>query len=100
MLIYHLVKSEEWERFDISDEYETESLGREGFIHCSFKHQLEGVLRRYFANESKIVILHINPFLLEAEVILEPAPDGEFYPHVYGRINRSAIVKIEERKLV
>lgn len=100
MLIYHVVKSEEWKKFDGIDEYETESLSREGFIHCSFKYQLDDVLRRYFADEEKVMILHISPFLLKAEVIVEPAPNGEFYPHVYGKINRSAIVKIEERNLV
>lgn len=99
MLIYHVVKEHEWKLCEVGEDYEAESLHTEGFIHCSFQYQLEDVLRRYFANEQEVIILHINPFLLRSEIIVEPATNGEFYPHVYGRINRSAIIKVEERTI-
>lgn len=100
MLIYHVVKADEWEKKKKLEEYETESLDREGFIHCSFKYQLEDVIRRYISREKKkVIILHVNPFLLTSEIRIEPAINGEFYPHVYGKINRSAVVMIEERNL-
>jgi uncharacterized protein (DUF952 family) len=99
MLIYHVVKESEWKLCEEGEDYEAESLYTEGFIHCSFQYQLEDVLRKYFADEQKVIILHINPFLLRSEIIVEPATNGEFYPHVHGRINRSAIIKVEERTI-
>ncbi|MCS6873553.1 MAG: DUF952 domain-containing protein [Pyrinomonadaceae bacterium] len=99
MLIYHIVKTDEWKEKQGFDQYETESLHREGFIHCSFKYQIEDVLRKYFAREEKVIILHVNPHLLNAEVRVEPTAEGEFYPHVYGKINFSAVVMVEERNL-
>jgi uncharacterized protein (DUF952 family) len=99
MLIYHIVTPEIWDKFKDETEYEAESLTTEGFIHCSYRNQLDGVLERYYKNESRVVILHINPHLLKADLIAEPSTGGEVYPHVYGKINKPAIVETEEKFL-
>lgn len=100
MLIYHIVLPEIWEKFKDEYEYEAESLTSEGFIHCSYKNQLDDVLRRYYRDADKVLILNINPHLLKSELIAEPSTNGEIYPHIYGKINKSAIVEIEERFLM
>jgi uncharacterized protein (DUF952 family) len=100
MLIYHIVLPEVWEKFTDEYEYEAESLTTEGFIHCSYKNQLDDVLQRYYANADKVLILSINPSLLKSDLIAEPSTNREIYPHIYGKINKSAIVDIEERKIV
>ena len=97
MIIYHIVTPEVWEKFKDENEYEAESLAAENFIHCSYRHQLDGVLERYYKNQRKILILHINPHLLAAKLIAEPSTNGEIYPHIYGKINKTAIVEAEER---
>ena len=97
MIIYHIVTPEIWEKFKDKNEYETESLKAENFIHCSYRNQLDDVLDRYYENERKVLILHINPHLLSAKLIAERSTNGEIYPHIYGAINRSAIVGVEER---
>ena len=98
MLIYHIVLPEAWERFKNEMTYEAESLHSEGFIHCSYRNQLPEVLERYYKNVERVLILHINPHLLAAELVAEASTNREIYPHVYGKINRRAIVEIEERK--
>ena len=100
MIIYHIVTPEVWEKFKDENEYEAESLATEGFIHCSYQNQLDDVLRRYYANADKVLILTINPSLLKSDLIAEPSTNREIYPHIYGKINKSAIVDIEERKIV
>ena len=99
MLIYHIVTPEVWEKFKDETEYEAESLQSEGFIHCSYRSQLEGVLERYYKNRSKVLILHVNPHLLTANLIADPSTGGEVYPHIYGKINKPAIVETEEKFL-
>lgn len=99
MLIYHIVTPEVWEKYKNEYEYEAESLRTENFIHCSYRHQLEAVVERYYKNQTKILILHINPHLLESKLIAERSTGGEVYPHIYGKINRSAIVDVEEKFL-
>jgi uncharacterized protein (DUF952 family) len=99
MLIYHIVTPEIWEKSKDEFEYEAESLRTEGFIHCSYRNQLDEVLERYYKGAEKVLILHINTHFLTAKLVSEPSTGGEFYPHVYGAINRTAIVDVEERFL-
>lgn len=93
--IYHITTSIWWNKFSSSDVYESETLKEEGFIHCSTREQVSGVLERYYANQKGLRLLHINPTLLQAELKYEIATFGESFPHVYGGINKNAIVKVE-----
>jgi uncharacterized protein (DUF952 family) len=99
MLIYHFVLPETWENFKDKDFYEAESLQTEGFIHCSFAHQISAVLERYYADKKHVLILTIDTAELTSKVIEEPSTNNEIYPHIYGGINRGAIVDIEQRNL-
>ena len=98
-MIYHIVLHETWAKFKDKAFYEAESLQTENFIHCSFAEQIEAVLERYYKGADTVLILHIEPKLLTAQLIEEPSTGGEIFPHVYGKINREAIVEIGERKL-
>lgn len=92
MLIYHIVLPEVWAKFDI-DLYTHPSLAAEGFIHCSFESQLDGVIGRYYADEPEVVVLEIESDRLMSRMIKEPSTNCEIYPHIYGPINRDAIVR-------
>lgn len=96
MLIYHIVLPEKWADFD-NDLYEAASLGTEGFIHCSFAQQLDAVIDRYYADAGRIVVLTIDTDRLMSRMIKEPSTNSEIYPHIYGPINRDAIVSVEDR---
>jgi len=99
MIIYHIVTPEIWEKFKDETEYEAESLETENFIHCSYRHQLDDVLQRYYQDQAKVLILHINAHFLTAKLIAEFSTNREVYPHIYGKINKTAIVEVEERNL-
>jgi uncharacterized protein (DUF952 family) len=99
MLIYHVVLPEYWEERKNNSLFEAESLGPEGFIHCSYADQLDGVIERYYAEAGKIVILSIDADKLTSTLVSEPSTDGEPYPHIYGPINTDAIVGVEERTI-
>lgn len=98
MKIYHIVLPEAWTAFD-GEFYVHASLGAEGFIHCSFDHQLDGVIERYYSGVDRVIVLEIDNEKLTSELIKEPSTGGEIYPHLYGPINRDAIVGTEERIL-
>ncbi len=98
MLIYHIVLPDVWAAFD-TGLYRAKSLETEGFIHCSFADQLDGVIKRYYKGEDRIVILEIDPERLMSRMIKEPSTNNDIYPHIYGPINRDAIVRVEERKI-
>lgn len=98
MIVYHIVLPDDWAAFD-TDLYRAKSLETEGFIHCSFAEQLDGVIERYYAGVDEIVILEIETDALMSRLVKEPSTNDEIYPHIYGPINRAAIVSETKRKL-
>jgi uncharacterized protein (DUF952 family) len=96
MFIYHIVLPEVWADFE-ADLYKAPSLETEGFIHCSFAEQLDAVIERYYDGKGSLVILEIDPERLMSRMIKEPSTNNEIYPHIYGPINRDAIVSVHER---
>jgi uncharacterized protein (DUF952 family) len=97
MFIYHIVLPSVWERFKSRPSYQPESLATEGFIHCSYPSQLEAVLKRYYSNVEKVLILKIDTDKLLSKLVKEPSTNDEMYPHIYGRLNLSAVVEVQER---
>jgi uncharacterized protein (DUF952 family) len=97
MFIYHIVLPDVWERFKTRPSYQPESLTTEGFIHCSYASQLETVLKRYYSNVEKVLILKIDTDKLLSKLVKEPSTNDEIYPHIYGRLNISAVVDVQER---
>jgi uncharacterized protein (DUF952 family) len=95
-LIYHITSSAWWNEQSSTDFYATETLDKEGFIHCSTSEQVKGTLDRYYANQNGLLLLHIDPTLLKAELKFEKSTNDELFPHVFGEINKDAIVKVEE----
>jgi len=98
MLIYHIVLPDVWAAFD-TELYIHPSLAAEGFIHCSFEHQLDAVIERYYGGEDEVVVLEIESDRLMSRMIKEPSTNSEIYPHIYGPINRDAIITFSKRHL-
>lgn len=96
MLVYHLVLPEKWAAFD-NDLYEADSLHSEGFIHCSFESQLDSVIERYYSDQERVIVIEIDTDLLMSRTINETSTGREIYPHIYGPINRKAILRSFER---
>ncbi|MEO6334395.1 MAG: DUF952 domain-containing protein [Pyrinomonadaceae bacterium] len=97
MFIYHIVLPAVWEQSKTRASYQPESLATEGFIHCSYPSQLEGVLKRYYSGADKVLILKIDTDKLLSKLVKEASTNDEIYPHIYGRLNHTAIVEVRER---
>ena len=94
--IYHITTNEWWAKFEGSDYYESPTLHEEKFIHLSTAEQVSGVLERYYAGQTDLLKLHIDTEKLSAELKYEQATNNEFFPHLFGRLNKSAILQVEE----
>jgi uncharacterized protein (DUF952 family) len=89
--IVHLAIEAEWASADAS--YTPVGFERDGFVHCSAPHQVAHVADRRFAGRTDLVLLTIEPPLLDAPVVWEDLEgEGEDFPHVYGPIPRSAVI--------
>lgn len=96
--LLHLALPDDWAAARDVGEYRVSTRGRtladEGFVHCSYPHQLEGVANRFYADVPEVVVLRLGPERLGADVREEPAFEGgeERFPHVYGPIPVGAVV--------
>ena len=96
--IFHIATAADWRRTLESGTYTTSTVGRtlaeEGFIHASRRDQVQGVFDRYYRGlDEHLVLLAIDTARLDSEVRVEAVGD-DTYPHVYGPINRTAVVDI------
>ena len=91
--ILHVTTPEAWRRGAETPYYEAESLASEGFVHNCRPAQLRGVLGRHFAGHRALVLLVVDPARLTSEV-REEESHGETFPHVYGPIDREAVVSV------
>ena len=94
-LIYHITTVDWWNRFSNENQYRSPTLSEDGFIHCSKQEQVDGVLKRYYTNDKDLLLLHIDSSQLTALLKFELATNKELFPHVYGAINKSAIIRVE-----
>jgi uncharacterized protein (DUF952 family) len=93
-LIYHITQEDEWRNAQRLGWYETPSLVDEGFIHCSYKHQVTVTAGRYYQGIEGLVLLEIDPDKLDSRCVAERSTDNALFPHVYGRINLNAVLRV------
>lgn len=91
-MIYHVITSAAWESQRLVKSLEVPSLKTEGFIHCCTHQQVAGVLERYFKGQTNLLLLEIDEAKLESELRFEKSTNDELFPHVYGPINKTAIL--------
>jgi uncharacterized protein (DUF952 family) len=96
-LIYHIATKQEWLQNLQLPAIRHKSLESEGFIHCCFDEQIDFIIDTYFKKEKEVFIIGIKRSQLDYEVKEEMSSNGQFFPHIYGPINRSAIDNWEIR---
>jgi uncharacterized protein (DUF952 family) len=109
--IFHLTPATYYQHQPQDQPYHPAAFAQEGFIHCTAGvEKLIQVANYYFANlTDDLLVLEIDPAQLTAPLIFEPpilAPSGPadrkreyaaepevLFPHVYGPLNRQAIIR-------
>ncbi len=95
-LIYHLVPVDDYQSQPANRPYRAAELEREGFIHCTRgDEQLVVVANRYYRDDLRpVLVLVIDEEAVTSPVKDERAADGVKYPHIYGPLNRDAIISV------
>ncbi|MCI0890049.1 MAG: DUF952 domain-containing protein [Chloroflexi bacterium] len=91
-LTYHLVAEPVYQDWDGSQDYTPEDYEQDGFIHCTdgIANVLATANRYYKDDKRHWLVLVIDKDLVRAEVKYED--EEKIYPHIYGTLNRDAIV--------
>jgi uncharacterized protein (DUF952 family) len=89
---FHLVPREVWDAADPGAPYAADSLASEGFIHCTDgRAALLATADRHFAGDPRAyVVLTVDLARVASPWRIDDA--AGIYPHVYGPIDRSAII--------
>ena len=70
---------------------------RDGYIHLSSQAQVKGTLERHFEGQRDLVLLSVDVERLAAGTLRwEASRDGQLFPHVYGPLPASAVVRVFE----
>ncbi|RYE80415.1 MAG: DUF952 domain-containing protein [Myxococcales bacterium] len=96
MKIFHIATAADWAAATRAGEYRISTRGRtlddEGFIHAAYREQVGDVYDEFYADVTEpLVLLHIEPSRLTSELREDRVGDRVF-PHVYGPLNRQAVV--------
>ena len=102
MEILHVAHREDWEAALASGSYRVSTRGASlddvGFIHASYRDQLQAVAEFVYAgDEAALCVLVLDPDRIQAvgtRVVDEDGGDGELYPHVYGPIEPGFVTAV------
>ena len=91
-LTFHLVLKEYFDALDPDADYTPRDFARDGFIHCTDgADEMARTANRYYqSNAEPHYYLYIDKARVRAPIRYDDA--NRLYPHIYGALNRNAIV--------
>src|SRR3990172_7165718 len=91
-LTYHLVPQKYFDALDAREDYVPADFAREGFIHCTDgADEMARTANRYYKSETEpFYYLYVDKARVRAPMRYDDP--GHLYPHIYGALNRAAIV--------
>lgn len=91
-MIYRIAEHAEWQNAMDAGYFASADLTREGFIHCSEKHQILSTAAKYYTGKKNLKLLEIDEAKITAHIKRESSnARGEMFPHVYTRVPLTAI---------
>jgi uncharacterized protein (DUF952 family) len=72
---------------------------RDGFIHFSTAAQVAETAAKHFAGEGDLVLVAVDVGALDDRLKWEISRGGALFPHLYGELALSAVVRVEPVRL-
>ena len=95
-LIYHICRRDEWEGALEKGCYAGSSQDLEdGFIHFSTAKQVRDSAAKHRAGQTGLVLLTVDPNAVEDILRWEQSRSGMLFPHVYGILDVSAVLRTD-----
>ena len=94
-LIYKILSVADWEAAKQAGRFEGSADDRrDGFIHFSDGETVIGTARKYFAGQSGLMLLAVDPARL-ADLRWEQSRDDALFPHLYGPLDLDTVTQAE-----
>lgn len=92
--IYHVCRAGEWEAAQAAGVYGGSSQDQaDGFIHFSDAGQVVESVAKHRAGQDGLTILEVDAPTLGAALKWEPSRGGQLFPHLYGPLPVSAVLR-------
>ena len=93
-ITFHLVPQSYFDSLDPRVDYTPREFAREGFIHCTDgAAEMARIANRYYqSNPEPHYYLYIDKSRVRAPIRFDD--NARIYPHIYGALNRDAIVAV------
>ena len=99
--LFHLALASDWHQARKKGCYRVSTRGlmleQVGFIHCSWRDQVEPTYSRFYADADEVLLLEIDPALVNAPLRADAIPTGELFPHLYGPLPLHAVREVSQR---
>ena len=95
-IIFHMCRSAEWEQALAAGAYNGSSqVAAAGFIHFSTGSQVEESAAKHRAGQDGLVLLTVDGAALGDALKWEPSRGGQLFPHLYGPLPPSAVLRAD-----
>ena len=95
MDLLHITSAESWAEAQRFGLHAPEMLTQDGFLHLCTAAQLDYVLGRHFAGRTGLVLLYLDPALLDDLRWEVSEPGRDAFPHLYGPLPVAAVLRAE-----
>ena len=97
-LLVHLCGADEWSGACTRGGIRPDVSGNAQYIHLSTPEQVHLPANRLYRGRDDLVLLHIDPMLLDSPVRWEPGvatdPESMLFPHLYGPLPVRAVIRV------
>ncbi len=91
-LIYKIVPAKLWRQAEKNGAFAGAPPDcDDGFIHFSTGAQVRATAAKYFAGQSDLLLVGVDPGKLGEALRFEPSRDGAFFPHLYAPLATTAV---------
>ncbi len=94
--IYKICTAAEWHEAEHAGVYRGSAADlRDGFIHFSSAEQVAETAARHFAGQRDLVLVSVDAQALGANLKWEASRGGALFPHLYGELPLTAVMRVE-----
>ena len=94
--IYKICTATEWHAAEHAGAYGGSAVDRkDGFIHFSTAEQAPETAGKWFSGQRDLVLVAVDGNALGARLKWEPSRGGALFPHLYGDLELSAVLRVD-----
>ena len=94
--IFHVCKRAEWDAAEREGVYRGSSQdAADGFIHFSSRVQVAASVGKHRKGQADLVLVSVDAARVSGALRWEPSRGGQLFPHLYGVLSLSAVIRID-----